>query len=396
MFSSFVQRQQREILFHILKNLHCGVVQVTMPDGSQHKFVGHNSGPDTDLHFHHNRAISRLLRDGKMGFCESFMDGDISCNNLPAFIELAARHDQYFEQKLRASMLRKWGLKVFHWLRHNSKKGSARNIAHHYDLGNAFYQAWLDASMTYSSAVFERDDEPLSDAQRNKYRRLAVLADIQPDDHVLEIGCGWGGFALYTAGEIGAKVTGITISKEQFSYAQKAVAAAGLENKVTLKLMDYRDLTGKYDKIVSIEMFEAVGQRYWPLYFATLSRVLKQGGRAALQSITISDEAFQSYCGQPDFIQRYIFPGGMLPSLPVLEEPLAKAGLQMVSETGFADDYAKTLDYWRQQFNLSWPYLASGKFDERFKRMWNLYLAYCEGGFRSGLIDVKQMLLTHR
>ena len=396
MFSGFVQRQQREILFQILTNLHCGAVRVTMPDGSQHSFAGGHPGPDADVHFHHDRAIGRLLRDGKMGFCESFMDGDISCSNLPAFIELAARHDQYFDQKLRANMVRKWGLQLFHRLRHNSKKGSARNIAHHYDLGNAFYQAWLDPSMTYSSAVFEREDEALSDAQRNKYRRLALLADIQPDDHVLEIGCGWGGFALYAAGEIGATVTGITISKEQFAYAQTAVVAAGLEDKITLKLMDYRDLDGKFDKIISIEMFEAVGQRYWPLYFATLSRVLKQGGRAALQSITITDAAFQSYRDQPDFIQRYIFPGGMLPSLPVLEEPLAKAGLQMVSETGFADDYARTLDQWRHRFNRSWPALATGKFDERFKRMWNLYLAYCEGGFRSGLIDVKQMLLTHR
>ena len=175
MFSSFVQRQQREILFHILKNLHCGVVQVTMPDGSQHKFVGYNHGPDTDLHFHHNRAISRLLRDGKMGFCGPWMGYQLQ--QPTGIYRLAARHDQYFEQKLRASMLRKWGLKVFHWLRHNNKKGSARSIAHHYDLGNAFYQAWLDANMTYSSSGFERDDEPLSDAQRNKYRRLAVLAD---------------------------------------------------------------------------------------------------------------------------------------------------------------------------------------------------------------------------
>ena len=396
MVHGLLQRHQHKLLFGVLKYLRCGEVRLTMPDGSEHLFVGPIPGPKADLHIHNDAAVGRILRDGKMGFCEAFMDGDVSSVNLPAFIEMAARHDQYLEERLKTSLLRKWALKLFHWRRQNSKTGSQRNIAHHYDLGNSFYKAWLDPTMTYSSAVFGSDDEDLTTAQINKYRHLAELADIQPNDRVLEIGCGWGGFAKYVTSEIGAHVTGITISKEQFAYAQTTIAEAGLDDKVDLQLMDYRDLRGKFDKIVSIEMFEAVGEAYWPVYFNTLSKVLNKGGRAVLQSITIDHDAFHSYRDQPDFIQRYIFPGGMLPSMPGLQKPVAEAGLQLVSERGYADDYARTLDHWRQRFNLAWPHLAKGKFDSRFQRMWDLYLAYCEGGFRSGIIDVKQMLLMHK
>jgi cyclopropane-fatty-acyl-phospholipid synthase len=396
MLKGFYYRRQVRFLLAILSNLHCGRLTLTLPDGSQHQFSGAMSGPDSDLTIHTESALRRLLHDGKMGFCEAFMDGEASSQSLPTLIELAVLHDKYLENALKTNIFRQAGLRLFHMLRRNNKLGSAKNIAHHYDIGNSFYEAWLDPTMTYSSAVFDSETDDLTTAQLNKYKRLAELADIQPGDRVLEIGCGWGGFAKFVSQHIGAHVTGITISQAQLAYAEASLAEAGLQNKVDLKLMDYRDLQGRFDKIVSIEMFEAVGQAYWPVYFDTISRMLKSGGRAVIQSITIDHDAFQSYRDQPDFIQRYIFPGGMLPSMPMLQTPVAQAGLELVAENGYASDYARTLQEWRARFLASWPSLAGDKFDNRFRRMWELYLAYCEGGFRAGMIDVKQILLMHK
>jgi cyclopropane-fatty-acyl-phospholipid synthase len=396
MLQGFYYRRQVRFLLAILSNLHCGRLTLTLPDGSQHQFFGAMSGPDSDLTIHTESALRRLLHDGKMGFCEAFMDGEASSQSLPTLIELAVLHDKYLENALKTNIFRQAGLRLFHMLRRNNKLGSAKNIAHHYDIGNSFYEAWLDPTMTYSSAVFDSETDDLTTAQLNKYKRLAELADIQPGDRVLEIGCGWGGFAKFVSQHIGAHVTGITISQAQLAYAEASLAEAGLQNKVDLKLMDYRDLQGRFDKIVSIEMFEAVGQAYWPVYFDTISRMLKSGGRAVIQSITIDHGAFHSYRDQPDFIQRYIFPGGMLPSMPMLQTPVAQAGLELVAENGYAPDYARTLQEWRARFLAAWPSLAGDKFDNRFKRMWELYLAYCEGGFRAGMIDVKQILLMHK
>ena len=396
MLQGFYYRRQVRFLLAILSNLNCGRLTLTLPDGSQHQFSGAMSGPDSDLTIHTESALRRLLHDGKMGFCEAFMDGEASSQSLPTLIELAVLHDKYLENALKTNIFRQAGLRLFHTLRRNNKPGSAKNIAHHYDIGNSFYQAWLDPTMTYSSAVFDSETDDLTTAQLNKYKRLAELADIQSGDRVLEIGCGWGGFAKFVSQHIGAHVTGITISQAQLAYAKASLAEAGLQNKVDLKLMDYRDLQGRFDKIVSIEMFEAVGQAYWSVYFDTISRMLKSGGRAVIQSITIDHDAFQSYRDQPDFIQRYIFPGGMLPSMPMLQTPVAQAGLELVAENGYASDYARTLQEWRARFLAAWPSLAGDKFDNRFKRMWELYLAYCEGGFRAGMIDVKQILLMHK
>ena len=396
MLQGFYYRRQVRFLLTILSNLHCGRLTLKLPDGSQYQFSGAMSGPESDLTIHTESALRRLLHDGKMGFCEAFMDGEASSQSLPTLIELAVLHDKYLENALKTNIFRQAGLRLFHTLRRNNKPGSAKNIAHHYDIGNSFYQAWLDPTMTYSSAVFDSETDDLITAQLNKYKRLAELADIQPGDRVLEIGCGWGGFAKFVSQHIGAHVTGITISQAQLAYAKASLAEAGLQNKVDLKLMDYRDLQGRFDKIVSIEMFEAVGQAYWPVYFDTISRMLKSGGRAVIQSITIDHDAFQSYRDQPDFIQRYIFPGGMLPSMPMLQTPVAQAGLELVAENGYASDYARTLQEWRARFLAAWPALAGDKFDNRFKRMWELYLAYCEGGFRAGMIDVKQILLMHK
>ena len=393
---SFFDDRKQDVLAAIVARTQCGEICVTWPDGGLQTHVGSAPGPSCDVRFHSTQAVSRVLRDGKMGFCEAIIDGEVTSTDLPKLVEFAVLHDSYLEVALKANPMRRLGLKLFHLLRRNDKAGSVRNISYHYDLGNDFYGAWLDRTMTYSSAVFKNDDDDLSKAQINKYQCLAELADIKPCDHVLEIGCGWGGFAKYVTSTIGAKVTCITISKEQHAFAQKSIHDAGLADRADVRLVDYRELDGKFDKIVSIEMFEAVGQAYWEAYFSAVSSLLKRGGRAAIQSITIDAAAFEAYRRDPDFIQRYIFPGGMLPSLPVLQSPLRMAGLKLVEDHGYGLHYARTLAQWRKRFNEAWPKLATGKFDVRFKRMWELYLAYCEGGFRGGIIDVKQMLLMHR
>ena len=251
--------------------------------------------------------------------------------------------------------------------------------------------------MTYSSAVFQSETDTLEDAQNRKYQKLAELADIQPGERVLEIGCGWGGFAEYAAKEYGAHVTGITISKEQYDFTKNRLRTAGLDHMTDIVMQDYRKLNQRFDKIVSIEMFEAVGEKYWPVYFKTIANCLKEGGKAALQVITIDHKAFLEYRTQPDFIQKYIFPGGMLPSIKALDDPLKTAGLSLHFCQGYGQDYARTLAEWKVRFHKAWPELAAiTKFDDRFKRMWELYLSYCEGGFKAGMIDVKQMLITHK
>ena len=394
--TGFFDRRKLDLLLALFSRLQFGRLDLTLPDGTTHEFVGPQPGPQAEMTIRDMGAISRLIGDGKMGFCEAVMDGEIDSRNMSDLIELAVMHDGMLSKQMAASVWRRIGLRLFHGMRRNSKSGAAKNIAYHYDLGNEFYAAWLDRTMTYSSAVFDCETDDLATAQTNKYRRLADLADIQPGDHVLEIGCGWGGFAKYAIEERGARVTGITISREQHDFTRQRLADAGLAGRGEVQLIDYRDLKGKFDKIVSIEMFEAVGQAYWQTYFNAMSSLLKSGGRAALQAITIEDNAFEEYRREPDFIQRYIFPGGMLPSMPRLEKPVAEAGLKLVDEAGFGLDYARTLAEWRERFQAAWPQLARDRFDTRFKRMWELYLSYCEGGFRAGMIDVKHLLYMHR
>ena len=394
--TGFFDRRKLDLLLALFSRLQHGHLDVTLPDGTRHRFDGAGTGPRAEMTIKHMGAISRIMADGKMGFCEAVMEGEIDSPCMSALIELAVMHDTMLSKQMTANIWRRVGLRLFHGMRRNSKSGAAKNIAYHYDLGNEFYAAWLDRTMTYSSAVFNNDSDDLATAQTNKYARLADLADIQPGDHVLEIGCGWGGFAKYAIEERGARVTGITISREQHDFARQRLADAGLAGRGDVRLIDYRDLDGKFDKIVSIEMFEAVGEAYWQTYFNAVSSLLKSGGRAALQAITIEDHAFEEYRREPDFIQRYIFPGGMLPSMPKLEQPVAEAGLKLVDERGFGLDYARTLAEWRERFQQAWPQLAKDRFDTRFKRMWELYLSYCEGGFRAGMIDVKHLVYMHR
>ena len=388
---------KQRALLKIFSHIQYGALTLTLPDGTSHKFTGKQAGPTADMQLIHDTAINRMVNDGKMGFCEAFMLGEVDSSNLTTLIELAVQHDSYLEQQLKLGALQKLWLKFQHWRNRNNQSGSRRNISYHYDLGNQFYSTWLDQTMTYSSAVFQSDEDSLEDAQTRKYRKLAELADIQAGDRVLEIGCGWGGFAEYAAREHGAHVTGITISQEQYDFATKRLHDAGLSDQTDIQMLDYRKLNQRFDKIVSIEMFEAVGEEYWPVYFRTLSNCLKQGGKAALQVITMDHKAFLEYRTQPDFIQKYIFPGGMLPSVEALDKPLETAGLSLDFHQGYGKDYARTLAEWKVRFTKAWPELGcTPKFDERFRRMWELYLSYCEGGFKAGMIDVKQMLITHK
>ena len=396
MFGAVKRQFHVQALTKIVEHLEFGSLDLTLPNGKQLLCKGKQEGPDADLHLHTYDALAALMKDGKLGFCEAFMSGTATSRNSANLIELAVMHTELLEANLQLGPIKQLFNRIAHWANRNNKKGSRKNIAYHYDLGNDFYTMWLDPSMTYSSAIFDDQNQDLEAAQRLKYQKLADLADIQPGDSVLEIGCGWGGFAEYAAKERGAHVTGITISQEQFDFAKARLEAGQLAASTDIKLMDYRDLNQKFDKIISIEMFEAVGVQYWPAYFDVLSKCLKSDGKAALQIITIKDEEFEEYRRTPDFIQKYIFPGGMLPSIEALQPTLKDAGLKLATHHGYALHYAKTLETWRDKFLQSWPELQKlTGFDDRFKRMWELYLSYCEGGFKGGMIDVKQMLIEH-
>ena len=393
MIAAITNSLRAKAFIKIISKLRYGRLHLTMPDGNQYQFEGSEQGPDADMTIHSHNAIKRMMADGKMGFCEAFMVAEITSHDPAALVELAVMQNDYVEANLKFSVIKTQLRKLMHYRNNNSKTGSRKNISYHYDLGNSFYDKWLDRSMTYSSAYFERETDDLKTAQEAKYRRLAEMVGLKPGDRVLEIGCGWGGFAEFAASHYDVHITGITISQEQYDYAVARIEKAGLSDKVTLKLTDYRDVTEQFDKIVSIEMFEAVGEAYWPTYFSTLSRCLHQGGKAALQVITIDDAIFDDYKREPDFIQQYIFPGGMLPSVPRLDTPLKSAGLKLVEDNGFGLHYARTLKEWRDRFLAAWPEISDTGFDQRFKRMWELYLAYCEGGFRAGSIDVRHMLI---
>ena len=335
----------------------------------------------------------KVLTAGDIGFADAYIAGHWDTPNLSAVLEFFSLNAEEIMRLLRGNWLAQAANMLAHIRRDNNREGARRNIHEHYDLGNRFYEAWLDPTMTYSSACFEPGDD-LTAGQINKYRALADKLQLKPGEHILEIGCGWGGFAEVAARDYGARVTGLTISNEQHSYARERMARAGLSDSVDIKLLDYRDADGAYDKIASIEMFEAVGERYWSDYFAKVSSLLKPGGRAAFQIITIKDDLFAAYRLRADFIQRYIFPGGMLPSLARLKEEATHAGLAWEPVHRFGEHYADTLAAWGQRFTAHWEVIRGLGFDERFKRLWRFYLSYCEAGFRTARTDVVQVALA--
>lgn len=382
-----------KILSLLLRNVKFGQIQLALPDGEILTFGRKSPDGPAVLKVHNVAFFNRTLRQGAMGFAESYMDGEWSSPDLAKLLILLNSNMTMLQQSIGKNRFTQWINRIIHILRPNTREGAKRNIHAHYDLGNEFYALWLDATMTYSSALFRDSQQTLRDAQNEKYRALAASTDIGPDDHVLEIGCGWGGFAEFAAREIGCKVTGITISNEQLAFAKNRIAMAGLQDKVDFKFCDYRDLTEKYDRIVSIEMFEAVGESYWPTYFDQVHACLKPGGKAGLQIITIAKERFDSYRKKTDFIQRYIFPGGMLPSPERLDGEFANADLKLVAREDFAADYARTLAEWRHRFLEVWPEVQALGFDARFRNMWEYYLAYCEAGFTTRSIDVSHFTL---
>jgi cyclopropane-fatty-acyl-phospholipid synthase len=379
----------------LLRGIKVGTMVVQVPDGRRFHFSGPEPGPVGEIHVKDEGAVARkLLFNGDTGIAEAYMEGLWTSPDLAALTELGAINKRVLGDTLDGKWYSVILSRLSHLLRRNSRRGSKRNIAYHYDLGNAFYEKWLDPTMTYSSALFERDEQPLDDAQLAKYRRIASLLELKPGDQVLEIGCGWGGFASVAVREFGAEVVGITLSREQHDAAKARAQAEGIAEKVEIRLQDYRDVREEFDHVASIEMFEAVGKKYWPVYFGKVRDVLRPGGTAALQVITIDDHHYESYQRNPDFIQRYIFPGGMLPSPSVFAEQVGNAGLKIVDDAGFARHYARTLSIWRERFIDAWHDIEPLGFDERFRRMWEYYLAYCEGGFRSGHIDVRQYALV--
>jgi cyclopropane-fatty-acyl-phospholipid synthase len=371
-----------------------GRLDMVLPDGRTLRFIGQQAGPQAEMIVHDLTFIRPVLSKGDIGFAEAFMDQKFDTPDLPELLRYFNDNWEDGDRLVIGNAVARFFIGLRHLMRANTKKGSKRNILAHYDLGNDFYSAWLDPTMTYSSAIFSSPDQALEDAQLAKYRSIARNLKLKPGDHVLEIGSGWGGFAEVAAKEYGARVTSITISDAQHAFATKRIADAGLSDKVEIVLRDYRDVQGQFDAVASIEMFEAVGEEYWASYFGKIAEVLKPGGRAALQIITIDDKYFDLYRKRADFIQHYIFPGGMLPSERRLREETASVGLGFEVDAMFGLSYARTLNEWARRFDLAWDTIKGGKFDESFRRLWLYYLAYCEAGFRNGRIDVGQFVLT--
>ena len=371
-----------------------GRIDFVFDDGRIFRAEGPGAGPVCEIRIHDNGIFERLLREGQLGFCDAYLDGQWSTPDLQAFMDyIHAENDEVFDSFPGQKLIQLYE-KFRFWMQGNSKGQARKNISYHYDLGNDFYGLWLDKTMTYSSAIFETGRETLEVAQTAKYASMVDQMGVKPGDHVLEIGCGWGGFAEYAAKERGLKVTCLTISNEQFKYAEERIAAAGLQDSVTFKLQDYRDETGVYDGIASIEMFEAVGEKYWPSYFETVRERLKPGAMATLQIITVDHARWHVYKRGVDFIQKYIFPGGMLPSPVVLRQEIEKAGLHVAQSIEFGESYSQTLRRWHDTFNARWDQVQALGFDDRFRRMWNFYLTSCAGTFHSGNCDVTQITVT--
>lgn len=399
----------------ILGKLAVGELALRAPDGTVTSYRAGEPGPTAEVWLRDPRAMRRVLLGGGIGLAEGYMAGEWDTPDLPAVLDLGLANLNRLPSGSLPTPARPIH-RFLHRVRENTRSGARRNIAYHYDLGNDFYELWLDDTMTYSCALFESQDEDrggdagagperntpargdaeedaLACAQRRKWARLLELLQPSRSDHLLEIGCGWGGFAMYAAREAGCRVTGITISEAQRDLARRRVREAGLDGQVEIRLQDYRDLADRFSGIASIEMFEAVGERYWPVFFGRIRELLADGGRAAVQSITILEERFEAYRSRPDFTQLYIFPGGMLPSPERFVRAAAAQGLKTASPKFFGPSYARTLERWLERFDDVRDEVMALGFDERFVRMWRYYLAYCRAGFAAGNVNVMQVAL---
>lgn len=375
------------------RRISAGRLTLVFPDGQKFTATGREPGPSATLRLNSARPVWKLVNGGSLGFAEAYMDGDWESPEIADLLELALVNETRLRDVMKAPVFSRLFARFRHMLRRNTKTGSRRNIAFHYDLGNDFYSAWLDRTMTYSSALYRQEHLSLEAAQDAKYDRIIDDLGIGPDDHVLEIGCGWGGFAERAIARTGCKVTGLTLSTEQARFAIDRLEKAGLRDKADIRLEDYRDVKGQFSKIVSIEMFEAVGEENWPVYFKRVRELLAPGGKAMIQVITIDEETFDSYRRGADFIQTYIFPGGMLPSVTAFEQAAGKAELSVSDRLRFGRDYERTLLDWDRAFITNWSRIRPLGFDDRFHRMWRYYLHYCAAGFRTGRLDVVQFTL---
>ena len=382
-------------LLGLLTRLKIGTLTLHAPDGNWQVFGTHEA-PFAALHIHRWEVCAEVLKSGDIGFAEGYMAGHWTSPDLAALLRLLIANRTQIEGAIYGHWLGRLAYRIKHLLNRNNRSNSRKNIHAHYDLGNAFYELWLDGTMNYSSAWFEGDKtQPMADAQKAKVRRALRMVNTQPGDRVLEIGCGWGALAESATTEFGAHITGVTLSTEQLAFANARMKWHGVKQHADLRLQDYRDIQdGPYDAICSIEMIEAVGQEYWPTYFQTISRLLKPGGRACVQSITIDDALFERYLHSTDFIQQYIFPGGCLPSPGEFRKQAQAAGLQVVDELNFGPDYAETLRRWRDSFMSQLDDVRRLGFDDRFIRLWSFYLAYCEAAFDEANIDVIQFTLA--
>ena len=376
-----------------LSRIEAGELRAVFPSNFQKVYSGGQVGPTADIQINSWKLVPRLLLSGDMGLAESFLSGEWETSNLTQLILLGDINERALGNAVTPSKFINSIEKLRHQRRDNSKRGSRRNIAAHYDLGNEFYSHWLDNTMSYSSALFTDFGEELEVGQNRKYQRLAKALKLKEGDQVLEIGCGWGGFAEIAAKEYKCNVVGITLSNEQAKFARRRMQENQLSNLVDIRIEDYRDVQGSFDKIVSIEMFEAVGEEHWRNYFETIKTRLKPGGLAGIQSITIANEFFETYKRRPDFIQKYIFPGGILPSEDKLNNAVSSAGLKILDDYYFGKSYAETLRRWQSTFEQKWDDIKNLGFDEKFQKMWRYYLSYCEAGFETGHINVGQFLI---
>jgi cyclopropane-fatty-acyl-phospholipid synthase len=381
------------VLLYMFRGIRFGTLDVRLPNGTVRHFAGVEAGPHGTLHLHDAGVVGHILRGGEVGFGDAYLAGCWDSPDLTQLLIVLYLNEQHLKGPVEFNQLGRLYGYLQHKRRANSKAGSRANIEHHYDLGNDFYRLWLDDTLAYSSAVYATPQQNLYDAQINKFRLMAERLQLHSGQRLLEIGSGWGGFAIYAAQNFGVEVHSITLSSEQLAEATKRAEAAGVADRVKFELRDYRDIVGQYDRVVSIEMYEAVGEEYWPGYFAAIEKALKPGGRAAIQGITIDDQLFDQYRSKRDFIQKYIFPGGML-SPPALFQQLAqKAGLTAENASFYAIDYADTLAAWHHKV-LAVREQVEQLFDARFMRMWRYYLSYCECGFRVGSIDLMQVSLV--
>jgi cyclopropane-fatty-acyl-phospholipid synthase len=383
-------------VFRLMQRLQVGTLDVQLPDGSQARFgPGGDNAPRASIRLLDWRVCGAALSSGDIGFAETFIEEAWTTPDLVALLQLFLANREAVEQVIYGSWWGALAYRIKHLLNRNSRRGSRKNIHAHYDIGNPFYRLWLDETMNYSSALFEGDrTRPTAEAQAAKVRRALTECGLRPGDRVLEIGCGWGALAEMATAEYGAHVTGLTLSTEQLDFARERLQRQGLAAQADLRLQDYRDVAdGPFDAVVSIEMFEAVGREYWGGFFRTLRERLKPGGRACIQTITIRDDLFERYVGSTDFIQQYIFPGGLLPSPSAFRDEARKAGLEVVGELAFGPDYAETLRRWRQRFLARDREVRQLGFDTRFMRIWEFYLAYCEAAFETGSTDVMQFTL---